>query len=79
MALIRDINHTSKERHSLHKPTRCEASTFDAPGNQRILQLDTFGTSDRDFPDKISQSIQLDEASAAKLKQLIEQAFPHLK
>ena len=52
---------------------------FVGPGGKKILQLDTFGTSERDFPDKVSQSIQFDEASAAMLRQLIEQTFPNIQ
>jgi hypothetical protein len=42
----------------------------------RYLQLDTFGSTERQIPGKTSQSIQLNERSAAQLKILIERAFP---
>jgi hypothetical protein len=77
MALIIDIQKSSKERHCIHKPTRCLASTF-VDGENHYLQLDTYGSEEREFPDKISQSIQLDENSARQLKAFIEKAFPSL-
>lgn len=48
---------------------------FEAEG-ARYLQLDTFGSTDRQIPGKTSQSIHLNEHSAAQLKDLIEWAFP---
>ena len=44
--------------------------------NKRILQLDTYGSEDRQIPDKVSQSIQIDREGAATLLKLIRDAFP---
>ncbi len=79
MALIQEFERTTKERQAIHKPTRCTISDFLGVDNRRYLQIDTFGSANRDFPDKISQSIQLNEDSAAKLKELIESVFPSLR
>ncbi|WP_439622240.1 hypothetical protein [Gemmata sp.] len=78
MALIAQIEQTTKERQRVHAPTRCHVSSFTADGGKTILQLDTFGTEDRTFTEKISQSIQLDEAAARQLLDLIRQTFPNL-
>jgi hypothetical protein len=59
----------------LHKPVTCGYSWYDADG-ERVLLLETYGSKDRKFPDKVSQSIQLDEMAARELKRLIERAFP---
>jgi len=75
MALVRRIDHASKERQEPQRPTVCLASVFsDAEGNSYI-QLDTYGSNSRKIPGKMSQSIQFDAASAAQLKLLIETAF----
>ncbi|WP_440579987.1 hypothetical protein [Streptomyces sp. PT19] len=51
--------------------------TFTVEG-RRILQLDTYGSTERLIPDKISQSIQLDAESARELLKLITDSFPDL-
>ena len=53
----------------------CTYATFELEG-RRYLQLDTFGSSDRVFRGKLSQSIQLDRKGARFLKALIERTFP---
>jgi hypothetical protein len=53
----------------------CGYSTFDAKG-QRFLQLDTYGSGEREFPGKTSQTIQVDRVGARELKRILEQAFP---
>jgi hypothetical protein len=78
MALITSIGLITKERQKLHGPTRCDASTFQTDDGKTVLQLDTYGSEDREFTDKVSQSIQFDEAAAAQLLQLIRDTFPHL-
>jgi hypothetical protein len=72
MALIQEIECVTKERQVVHKPTRCLASEFIGPGDKRYLQLDTYGSDDREFPEKVSQAIQLDEDAARKMIDLIE-------
>lgn len=77
MALVSSIEVVPKERQKVHSPTRCHASTFESDG-KKLIQLDTFGSSEREFTDKVSQSIQFDEAAAAQLLELIRTTFPHL-
>jgi hypothetical protein len=74
MALVRDISETTKDRQSVHEEVDCLATSFSADGEQ-YLQLETFGTSHRKIPGKVSQSFQLNRESAAKLKKLIEKTF----
>jgi len=44
-----------------------------------LLQLDTYGSNDRQILGKTSQSIQFDELGAAKLIGIILTAFPKLR
>jgi len=53
-------------------------SVFEA-NERRFLQLDTLGSDERQVRDKVSQSIQFDAASAAKLLKVILDTFPELK
>ena len=78
MALITEIQGTTKDRQTVHGTTRCLASSFQAEDGKTYLQLDTYGSDDRAHPEKVSQSIQFDEAVAAQLLQLIRTTFPNL-
>lgn len=78
MALIDSFEREHKERQSVHGAVACRYSVFaDGEGN-RFLQLDTYGSADRQLPGKVSQSLQLDEQGAAALLELIRDAFPQL-
>jgi predicted transcriptional regulator len=74
VALVTDFVELRKDRIGVHGVVNCTYTVFDRDG-QRYLQLDTYGSTDRQIPDKVSQSIQLDKSSAASLKGLIERTF----
>lgn len=76
MALIREIERSDKVRTSLHRPTRCMGTIVNAAGDASVVQLDTVGSPDREFADKVSQSIQFDRTSAEQLIALFREAFP---
>jgi hypothetical protein len=48
-------------------------------GNETLLQLDTYGSDERQIPGKVSQSIQIDRTAAAALLQILWTAFPELR
>lgn len=79
MALIQNIERVTKERQVVHRVTRCVVSDFIGSGDKRYLQLDTYGSEDREFPEKISQSLQFDEEGARSLLQFIREVFPRLR
>jgi hypothetical protein len=62
-------------RGRVHGAVECGYSAFESGGKQ-YLQLDTYGSNERAIPGKVSQTIQLDESAALRLKGLIEQTFP---
>jgi hypothetical protein len=72
MALVTEFEKVSKERYSVHGPVECSYMIFTAPGGKRYLQLDTYGSRERQIKGKISQSIQLDAAAATELKRIID-------
>lgn len=76
MALISTFDSITKDRQTVHKPTRCLYSIFKDKSGRPYLQLDTYGSDDRLNTEKISQSIQIDEAAASKLRKLLDEAFP---
>ena len=61
----------------VHGPVLCGWKTFEKNG-EKLVQLDTYGSPDRKFRGKVSQSIQLDEASAGELMGILRRAFPNL-
>ncbi|WP_439948169.1 hypothetical protein [Streptomyces sp. BBFR109] len=77
MALIKEFQTVTSDTQRLHGPVTCGYRTFTVDG-QRILQLDTYGSAERQILDKISQSVQLDVDSARELLKIIEQSFPDL-
>jgi hypothetical protein len=75
MALITEFTKLEKERNHLHGPVECGYTVFEHNG-ARYLQLDTYGSQERQIPGKTSQSIQLNAESAAQLQMLIAKTFP---
>jgi hypothetical protein len=47
-------------------------------GGRTYLHLETYGSSDRKIPGKVSQTPQLDAERAAELRRMIERAFPNV-
>jgi hypothetical protein len=78
MALVTAIERRDKDRQTVHGRTRCLSSVFTDTDGQLYVQLDTFGSDERQDRDKVSQSIQFNQEAAAQLKRLIEETFPGL-
>jgi hypothetical protein len=77
LALIAEFSKLQKERNQVHGVVECGYTIFEE-GGSRYLQLDTYGSPDRQIPGKTSQSIQLNADAAGQLKKLIEKTFPEL-
>lgn len=75
MALIASFESRPITVSRVHQPVECGYAAADV-GGQRVLQLETYGSRDREMPGKVSQSLQLDEDGARKLKRILEAAFP---
>jgi hypothetical protein len=75
MALIRSI--TLKPGEGRIHPTEVDAHIkifggFDRP---QIVQIDTFGSDDRQISGKISQTIQLNKVAAEQLVEVLRRAY----
>jgi hypothetical protein len=75
MALVTRFEERPLTPPRLHSKVLCGYSAVDVQGT-RVLQLETYGSDNREMPGKVSQVIQLDEAGARELKAIIERAFP---
>ncbi len=74
MALIRSFTRKDTDRKSLHEEIRAEYSVQDWDGRV-LLQIDTYGRETREFPGKLSQTIQLDHDGAEALYSILKREF----
>lgn len=74
MALISRFEHAPSDKGAVHRPVTCGWRSFSSDGRV-ILQLDTYGSPERQIPNKISQSVQLDRQGAVALLGLIRETF----
>ncbi|NVK47440.1 MAG: hypothetical protein HWE33_14155 [Rhodobacteraceae bacterium] len=76
MAFVKHIQKDEgREIRSLH-PTQlvCKYIATNQNG-RRILQLNSYGSDERDVPGKLSQTLQFDEDSAAQLYAVLKAEF----
>jgi len=74
MALLNKLEKKSPDRHPVHKPINSTYMAFSDSG-KRYVQIDTYGSATSQVPGKISQSIQLDEASAKQLWSILGKEY----
>ena len=79
MALVTEFEEITKQRPKVHGPVRGAYFSFIGGHGRRYFVLETYGSNDREMPDKLSQSIQLDEDGAAHLIRILRQQFPNLE
>ena len=72
MALVRKLEHGSKQRQLLHEKVDCLYTEFSDKDGNRYLQLDTFGRPTRKLAGKVSQSLQFDKAALIDLRKIID-------
>lgn len=76
MALITTdrLEEVFKTKNNIHKPTNATFTTFFVQG-KKYFQIDTYGSDERAMPEKVSQSIQLDEEAARTLHDILKREF----
>ena len=75
MALIRSLVRSEMLRYRTHDPIDATFYTHEVDG-RKLFQINMKGrVEQRDFPEKVSQSVQFDEASAAQLYQALREHF----
>lgn len=74
MALIREFERKNIDRASLHQEIRAKYAVIERDGRV-LLQIDTYGRSSRENPDKVSQSLQLDRQGAERLFRILKTEF----
>ena len=71
---LETIKRIDKDRNTIHTKVYTTYTEFEADG-QKYFQIDTYGKSGREMPEKISQSIQFDKDSAQFLVELLRKEF----
>ena len=75
MAIVTSLIKDEREFRSLH-PTELVAKYIIAEcDGKKVLQLNTYGSKNRDNPEKLSQTLQFDEHSAQELFNVLAQEF----
>lgn len=71
---IDSFERIEKNRNMIHEAVDSTYTVFEQ-GGERYLQIDTYGKSGRENPDKISQSFQVDKETAQMLVELFQKEF----
>jgi hypothetical protein len=66
MAVVRRFEPKELERSSRHSHVEATISTVEAEG-EKFIQIDTYGSSDRAMPGKVSQSLRLSKSAFDEL------------
>ena len=71
---LETIKRIDKDRNTIHTKVYTTYTAFEVDG-KKYFQIDTYGKSGREMPEKISQSIQFDKDSAQFLVELLRKEF----
>ena len=74
MAFVESIAQDNRQFRSLHKAADCRYAVGRSNG-RRILQLNSYGSPDREVPGQPSQILQFDEKSARQLFDIFKTEF----
>jgi hypothetical protein len=74
VAFIREFERVNMDRNSLHGEVPATYSVF-GQDERVLLQIDTYGSLDREIPGKKSQTIQMDRESAEQLFLILKSEF----
>jgi hypothetical protein len=74
VAVVRKIEHLKLERDAVHSEAACTYSIITDNGTQ-YLQIDTYGSKERQIPGKKSQSIRFAPEAIQQLRELIAKHF----
>ena len=74
MALVRKLLEQKLEKGSRHEEVKCTYSIVDG----QYLQIDTYGSADREVPDQKSQTIRFAPEAVAQLKAILQKHFSNV-
>ncbi len=74
MARIIKIEKLERNRNSIHSEVECTYCTFSEFG-KKYIQIDTYGTEQRQVKNQPSQKIQFDKDTAIRLIEILNKEF----
>ncbi|WP_096154054.1 methionyl-tRNA formyltransferase [Bacillus sp. FJAT-45066] len=72
---FRSVKEIEKERNTVHNEVDATYTSFTDRMGNKYFQVDTYGSKDRQFQGKISQSFQIEEKSALELIRILMSEF----
>lgn len=76
MALVKSFKRRQLERDARHKDVDATYSIVTDSTGCRLLQIDTYGSDERETPGKKSQSLRFSVEALHQLRELIRTEFP---
>jgi hypothetical protein len=71
MAIVRKLTRVTLDRDAAHTEVDCTYSIVVGADGQRLLQIDTYGSSHRKMPNKKSQSIRFSPEAIEQLRTIV--------
>lgn len=71
MALVEKLSKITLEKNSAHQTVECSYSIVDTPEG-KLLQIDTYGSVNRQIKGKKSQSIRFSKEAASQLSKILQ-------
>ncbi len=76
MALVVGLERVDGNRAQLHRTNvTAKYRTVTEGGQTTVIQIDTYGSAEREFPGKLSQTVQFDRKSAEQLWVVLGREF----
>lgn len=72
MAIVNEIRHAPLTRVAEHKETECTDTIVTDDDGKKFLQIDTYGSANREMGGKKSQSIRLTPNAILQLKTILQ-------
>lgn len=71
MALVKKLERINMDRNSVHGEVDATVTVFQDDDGTKFLQIDTYGSPEREIPGKKSQSIQFGPEGMAALREIL--------
>lgn len=72
MGIVNKLDKITLERGSPHRDVECTYSIVIGDNGKKLLQIDTYGSANRQIPGKKSQSIRFTPEAIKQLRDIIE-------
>ena len=77
MAIVSDLRLIQLEVNSKHTEAKATYSIVREKDGTKLLQIDSYGSTDREVPGKKSQSMRFSTRAIGQLRRILTEEFPH--